>query len=211
MIVVLTLLYVGLLFLLVRVGVIKLNTFCVGWPCGINFEEKTHDHKREKTCGPKYGRDSMSRIIGLSSVSALFAALLLGATGCAGTKESPVEQEKQAFADVRATIQSVIPDSEREVKALALVSAVEHSFFDVRKNIKAREARFRELNADYDATRADIESELDRIKMDIKSNQQTVTDIHRQLVDVMTADEWAAVEKAESKALSAAVRSLQSI
>ncbi len=153
----------------------------------------------------------MRRMINLWTVPVMFAVLLFGAAGCAGGKDSLAEEEKQAFADVRAEIQSVVADPERAAKAIALISDVEQSFFNVRRSMNARRERFRELNADYDAARADIQAELARILSDIKANQQVVTDVHRQLVDIMTAEEWAAVQKAESKALSAAIKSLQSI
>ena len=153
----------------------------------------------------------MRRTIKLATASVILAVFTLGAVGCARDKATPAEEEEQAFADVRAKILTVIADPERAANAVAVVTAVEKSFFETRRNMEARKERFRQLNADYNATRADIEAELDRIMSDVKANQKMVTDAHRQLVDLMTADEWAAVQKAQSKALSAAIKHLQSI
>lgn len=151
----------------------------------------------------------MRKIVNLPFVMALFAALLLGA-GCASRKDSPEDAQKQAFEDVRAEIYAAIPNSQRATKVVGVVSAVERNFLETQKNIEARRARVLKLYADYDATRAEIEQEYDQILMDVKSNREMVTDVHRQLVDLMTAEEWAKVKKAESEALAAAVRNLQS-
>ena len=153
----------------------------------------------------------MNRITSLSSAIVVLAATALGTAGCASKNESPFDIEKQAFDDVRAEIQSIVSDPDRAAEAIDLVSALQQSIDDTQKDVSARKARIRELNADYDASRADIEAQFDQIKSDIKSNHQRASEIHRQLVSVLTADEWAEVEKASSQAMAAAIKSLQSI
>ncbi len=153
----------------------------------------------------------MNRIISMSSAIVVLAATALGTAGCASKNESPFDIEKQAFDDLRAEIQSIVSDSERAAEAIDLVSALQQSVDDIQRDVSARRATIRELNADYDASRADIDSQFDQIKSDIQSNQQRASETHRQLVDVLTADEWAEVKNASSQAMAAATKSLQSI
>jgi Sec7-like guanine-nucleotide exchange factor len=92
----------------------------------------------------------MNRIISLSSAIVVLAATALGAAGCASKNESPFDIEKQAFDDVRAEIQSIVSDPERAEKAIDLATALEQSIDDTKKDVEARRAKIRELNADYD-------------------------------------------------------------
>jgi hypothetical protein len=153
----------------------------------------------------------MSRYFNISSTIVLLAALALGTVGCAGKKASPLEIEQQAFDDMRAEIQSVISDPERAAEAVALISAIQQSFAATQKDIAARQAKLRTLNADYDASRADIEAQFEQVVLDIKLNQENVSEIHRQLMSILTTDEWEALEKARSDAMDAAIQSIQSI
>ena len=151
----------------------------------------------------------MRKTIKLSTAAAIIAVLVLAFTGCAGKSESPTEENKQAFDDVRDKIQSVVTDPKRAADANALVSALEQSFLDAQQNIKERNEQYRELFANYDATRADFESILDKIQADRKSNLLELNTFHRQLVDIFTPEEWDTIQKTQSKALSLAVASLK--
>jgi hypothetical protein len=153
----------------------------------------------------------MTRAINRFSTFALLVFLATGTVGCTGKKASPLEIEQQAFDDVRAEIQSVVADPERAAEAVALISAIQESFSATQKDIAAREVNLRTLNADYDASRADIAAQFEQVALDIKLNRENVSEIHRRLMSILTADEWAALEKARSDALDAAIRSIQSI
>ncbi len=153
----------------------------------------------------------MTNAIKLCTTVALLAAITLSATGCTGKNESPLDIKKQAFDDVRAEIQSVVTDPERSARASELVSAIELSLVEIKNKVATRKSHFIELNADYDASRADMEADLDQIAVDIKANRQQISSIHRQLRDILTAEEWGELEKARSKALEAAFKTLRSI
>jgi hypothetical protein len=153
----------------------------------------------------------MTNAIRICTAVALLAAITLSTTGCAGKKASPIEIEKQAFDDVRAEIQSVVTDPERAAKASELVSAIEQSFVDTKNNVATRKAHLIELNADYDASRADIEADFHLIAADIEANRQQISSIHRQWREILTAEEWDEIEKARSEALEAAIKTLRSI
>ena len=113
--------------------------------------------------------------------------------------------------DVRAEISSVITDPDRAAEVLGIVDELETSFLAVRTNVQERRAKLRALNADYDATKEDFMALYDEARADMKSNGRTITAIHRRLVDSMTADEWDKVNKTQSKALNAALKSYRSI
>jgi len=102
-----------------------------------------------------------------------------------------------------------VTDPDRADKVVDLVDQLEKSFEDTRKNVQARKAKTRALNANYDATRDDFAALYDEAKQDMVSNRATMTRIHRQMVDAMTVDEWSQVQKAESKALQASVAALE--
>jgi len=153
----------------------------------------------------------MTNAIKLCTTVALLAAITLSATGCTGKNESPLDIKKQAFDDVRAEIQSVVTDPERSAKAIELVTAIEQRFVETKNKVATRKAHLIELNANYDASRADIEADFEQIAVDIEANRQQISSIHRQLRDILTAEEWDELEKARSKALEAAIKTLRSI
>ena len=69
----------------------------------------------------------MNRLNKLAGSSLMIAVLLLGVAACAGTKESPIDEEKQAFADFRAEMESAIADPERAAQAVALTNELEQN------------------------------------------------------------------------------------
>jgi hypothetical protein len=153
----------------------------------------------------------MNRAINRVSAVVLFAFIALGTTGCAGKKASPLENEQQAFDDVRAELLSIVIDPKRAAEAVELVSALEQSFSVTRKDIELRKANLILLNEDYDASRSDFEVQFEHIALDIRTNRNHISAIHRQFAEVLTAEEWAAIDKARSKAMNAAINTIQSL
>jgi len=142
----------------------------------------------------------------------LFAVIAISCAGCASKDDlSPVEAQRQAFEDLRSEIREVIDEPARESEALALVDALSEDFHALREKISERRQRARELNADYDSTRADFESFFDRVDEEIKSNKRRVSEKQRALFAVTTPNERSAISKAHTKAMDAAIRSIQSI
>ncbi len=142
----------------------------------------------------------------------LFTVIAISCAGCASKDDlSPVEAEKQAFEDLRSEIREVIDDPAREGEALALVDALSEDFHALREKISERRQRARELNADYDSTRADFESFFDQVDEEIKSNKRRVSEKQRALFTVITPNERSAISKAHTKAMDAAIRSIQAI
>ncbi len=142
----------------------------------------------------------------------LFAALGFAIAGCASKDDvSPAELEAQAFEDLRAEIREVIEDPVRERDAIALVNALSEDFNALREKTSERRQRVRELNADYDSTRAEFESFFNQIDKEIKSNKRRVSEMQRALFATTTPSERSTISKVHTKAMDAAIKSIQEI
>ena len=142
----------------------------------------------------------------------LFAAIACAVAGCASKDDvSPADVEKQAFEDLRTEIRAVIDDPAREGEAIALVNELSEDLNALREKIGQRRQRVRELNADYDTTRADFEAYFDKVDREIRWNKRQVSEKHREFLTIMTPDERSAIAKTHSKARDAAIRNIQTI
>ncbi len=143
----------------------------------------------------------------------LFIAVIVSAiAGCASKDDvSPADVEKQAFEDLRTEIREVIEDPARASEAIALVNALSEDLNALREKISERVHRVRELNADYDTTRADFEAFFDQVDKEIQSNKRQVSERQRALFAITTSDERSAISKAHTKAMDAAIRNIQTI
>ena len=131
--------------------------------------------------------------------------------GCAKDDVAPVDVEKQAFDDLRAEIRETITDPTREAEAIRLVGALEQYLADLRINITARKNRVKELNADYDTSRTDLDAFLAGVDAEVRDNKQRVSETHRALLANVTPEERAAIAKTHTKAMNAAIKTIQSI
>ncbi len=151
------------------------------------------------------------RTISLKSAM-VFAAIACAFAGCASKDDvSPADVETQAFEDLRTEIRAVIDDPAREGEAIALVNELSEDLGALRETIAKRRQRVRELNADYDTTRADFEAFFDRVDRQIQWNKRQVSEKHREFLAIMTPDERSAISKTHSKARDAAIRNIQAI
>jgi len=145
-------------------------------------------------------------------VSAVLAlAIALSVAGCASKKQSPLDKMDAAFDDVRAEVQSVVTDPERAAQADELIHQLQQTYTSTTKSIQLRKDRLRELDEDYDASRTDMEEQLELILTDLQANQQTVLKISDEMFSVLTNEERAEIGKARSKALNAAVAAMDAI
>jgi Mg2+ and Co2+ transporter CorA len=124
---------------------------------------------------------------------------------------SAVDIEKQAFEDLRAEIREAIDDSVREAEAIRLVGVLEDDLAALRRKVSDRRDRVRELNADYDTSRADFEAYLADVEMEVRDNQRRVSETHRALLAATTAEERSAIARTHTKAMNAAISTIQSI
>jgi outer membrane murein-binding lipoprotein Lpp len=142
----------------------------------------------------------------------VFAAIACVFAGCASKDDvSSADVEKQAFEDLRSEIRAVIDDPAREGEAIALVNELSEDLDALREKIAQRSQRVRELNADYDTTRAEFEAFFDQVDREIMSNKRQVSEKHREFLEIMTPDERSAIAKTHTKARAAAIRNIQAI
>lgn len=130
---------------------------------------------------------------------------------CGKDDVAPVDVEKQAFEDLRTEIHAAITDAAREAEAIRLVGVLEEDLAALRSSITARKARARELNANYDTPRAEFEAFLAKIEADVRDNRQRVSKTHQALLANATPEERSAVAKTHTKAMNAAIQTIQSL
>ena len=129
--------------------------------------------------------------------------------GCAG--KSPIDKEVDAFDNLRTNVQDVVADPERAEQSLVLVDELQREFDDIKELRFERKKQIKALNADYDASRAEFETLLDGIAQDRLANQERVSQTYRQLLEVITTEEWAKLAKSRNKAMQATIKALQAI
>ncbi|UCH48203.1 MAG: hypothetical protein JSU95_19655 [Betaproteobacteria bacterium] len=143
--------------------------------------------------------------------AAVFTTGVLLTIACAKNQVAPVDVEYQAFDDLRAEIQIVIDDPAREQEAIRIVNELQDDLAALRIRIERRKRRTRELNANYDVTRAELEAFLENVATEVYQNHLRVAETHRALISTVTAPEREAIARAHTKAMKAAISSIQSI
>jgi hypothetical protein len=142
----------------------------------------------------------------------LLIAIALAIAGCGGKDAvTPVDIEKQAWEDLRSDVREVISDSEREAEVIKLVDVLADDLGALREILAKRHERVRELNTNYDTSRAEFETFLKQVNLEIQAGQQRVSKTHRAFLAATTAEEWSQLSKVRSKAMTAAVKSMQAI
>ncbi len=150
----------------------------------------------------------MIRTAKLSAFCTLITVIALFTVGC---KTSPIDKEVDAFDNLRTNVQDVVADPERAEQSLALVDELQREFDDIKDSRVERKKQIKALNSDYDASRAEFETLLDGIAQDRVANQERVSQTYRQLLEVITTEEWTKLAKSRNKAMQAAIKALQAI
>ena len=153
----------------------------------------------------------MNNRINTVFIALILAAGVLGLAACASKKDTAMDQEAAVFADLRAEISAVVDNREREQRALVLIDELQRSYDQLQDEIALRQEALRELNRDYDASRAAFEHKLGLFEKAIQDNEIRMTDIRRQLVGVLTESEWQELEKTRNQAVERALRLGQAI
>jgi DNA repair exonuclease SbcCD ATPase subunit len=135
----------------------------------------------------------------------LLAAVAVVLAACAGNKQSPEDEARAAFDDVRAAIQEVVTDQERAARATELVSEMEQVFKDAAVSVDERREAFRTLSSNYDASQAELEAALERVREGMRENYQKYSETRRRLASVLTNEEWETLQKKRSEALNKAL------
>ena len=131
-------------------------------------------------------------------------------TACAGSNDlSPADTEKQAFDDFRNEVGVVIADPARQTEVITLIDALAENLHTVQARILNRNKRARQLNANYDASRAEFEALFEEATNEIITSQKIATESHGALLTITTAEEWSALSKTRSRAIDAAIKSVE--
>jgi len=142
----------------------------------------------------------------------LYGGIVLAVAACASKNDmAPVDIEKQAFEDLYTDIREAITDPVREAEAIRLVGVLEEDLAALRTNIAARKSHVRELNANYDTPRAEFEAYLAGVEAEVQDHKRRVSETHRALLVSVTAVERSAISKTHTKAMNAAIKTIQSI
>ena len=132
--------------------------------------------------------------------------------GCGGKDAvAPVDVEKQAWEDLRSEVRETISDPGREAEAIKLVDELAEDVTEFREVLTKRHERVRELNSDYDTTRAQFDAFLKQVNTEIQASQQRVSKTHRAFIAATTPEEWSQISKARTKAMTATIKSMQAI
>ena len=154
----------------------------------------------------------MSRLVDQGRCVLIFAIVVSVIAGCAGSDDpAPIDEEKLAFEDLRSGLRAAIDDPAREAEVIRLVGVLEEDLAVLRSKITERKTRARELNANYDTSRAEFEAFLAKMEAEVRDNKQVVSKTHRALQATVTAEERSTVAKSRTKAMNAAITTLQSI
>ena len=143
-------------------------------------------------------RKRYSTRIGLSLALVLAAAWLVG---CGGEPVAREDQQAAAFADLRAAIEETITDEQRRTEVLTIVDSLENDIDELTALLVRRRTELRELNANYDATREDFDRFTSEMEARIRRNRQQALRTHNEIVSAVTAEEWATLEKAQTRAM----------
>jgi hypothetical protein len=147
---------------------------------------------------------------GQALLAGVCIAMFLSA--CAGKDDvAPADVEKQAFEDLRTAVRAAVDDPAREAEAVRLVNQLERDLEALRARIADRRSYVRALNADYETPREDFEAYLARVAKEIRENRQIVSETQQALSKAITREEGDAIAKSHTRAMNAAIASIQAI
>ena len=140
----------------------------------------------------------------------LTTVILLSACG----NSEPVSREDQqaaAFADLRLAISETVTDDGRRADVLAVIDSLEKDVDELRNLLVRRRTELRKLNANYDATREDFLEFAQQMETRIQNGRRQALEKHLRLAASMTPEEWASIEKAQTRAMRSIAGSVQGI
>jgi hypothetical protein len=130
---------------------------------------------------------------------------------CSGEPVSREDEQAAAFADLRTAVTETVADEARQREVLAIVDLLENDVDELREILVRRRQALRALNADYDATREDFVEFTRQMEARIQAGRRRALERRQTLVAALTADEWDALGKAETRTMKSVSRSMQAI
>ncbi len=149
---------------------------------------------------------------GRSSAFLPTLACLLLISGCGGKEAvAPESVTNAAFDDFREAIAEVVEDPTRQAQIIALVDDFESDFSNLLLSVETQRTELRRLNADFDASREQFQDYFDKYNAQIRAARQAAMESRAAFVQSTTAEEWDALNKADTKTMKQLVSSIQSI
>ena len=133
-------------------------------------------------------------------LTAVIGFLLLAA--CSGGPSEIEDVEQQAFDDLREEVRLAIDDTEREAAVIDIVNQLQTEFGNLRELAESRRKRLRALNADYDATREAFAELLADFEAEREVSHSRFIELRESLETNATPEEWAMLEKTNTKAMA---------
>ncbi len=135
----------------------------------------------------------------------LVAITAIALTACASIKKSPEDKAQAAFDEVRMSVQTIVSDADRAAQATALIDEMERNFRNNAAEVDERRAAFNRLWSNYDTPEAELEVALAKVRESMRINREEYSDTRHRLAEILTVEEWKALQKQRNKALKRAV------
>jgi uncharacterized protein YukE len=118
-------------------------------------------------------------------------------------KPTPAQVLDNQMAATRTAIDKYVEDTERADKLMDLLEEVEGALAEYNSGFEDMVRDFREAYNDYDSTREELEDLTEQIKASTRETRGRVLDLHFQMRDQTTEDEWKKIVKYEADAIRA--------
>lgn len=126
--------------------------------------------------------------------------LITGLAACAG-KDKQEKTPDHVTGQLRQEILKTVTDPERAGQAAELAESLKQIFAESDKQYKTDFETFQSINANFDATDAELQDFFDRINSQAKNRQARVLAIHEKMRTLLTAEEWKQLNDAREDAL----------
>ena len=113
--------------------------------------------------------------------------------GCKGLTQ--MESTKSAVDETRTLISEHVADASRAKQLIALVDKLENDLMTYVEIRDAHNEALRKKNADYEATREDLQNLYDAYNRDTRAIGMKITETHLEMTKLSTPEEWAAISK----------------
>ena len=126
--------------------------------------------------------------------------LITGLAACAG-KDKQEKTPDHVTGQLSQEILKTVTDPERASQAAALAESLKQIFAESDKQYKTDFETFQSINANFDATDAELQAFFDSINSQAKNRQARVLAIHEKMRTLLTAEEWKQLNDAREDAL----------
>jgi len=139
-------------------------------------------------------------------VVALAAASI---TGCSHRQLTVADKQQQAFNTLRETTLKTVTDPKRAERAAELNEKLLQNLIQLDQDTKDYLEKFKVLNADYDTTDRAFQEFFARQDARISAAQNDALDIHQQMMQLFTPEEWKKLSKVRDKSVEDYLKTIQ--